>query len=136
MTQFNPTAYSEEQKMELRARYGIAPDEFVFISMGRIVKDKGVNEMIHAFTRYRQENPKVRLFMLGAFEDKLNPVLPDVAAIIQGNQQGVVYGGQQSDVKPFLAASQCLLLPSYREGFGLVLMEAGAMGLLSSVRIL
>lgn len=129
MTQFNPTAYSEEQKMELRARYGIAPDEFVFISMGRIVKDKGVNEMIHAFTRYRQENPKVRLFMLGAFEDKLNPVLPDVAAIIQGNQQGVVYGGQQSDVKPFLAASQCLLLPSYREGFGLVLMEAGAMGL-------
>lgn len=129
MTQFNPAAYTENQKKELRAWYGIAPDEFVFISMGRIVKDKGVNEMIHAFTRYRRENPKVRLLMLGAFEDKLNPVDADVAAIIQGNQQGVVYGGQQSDVKPFLSASQCLLLPSYREGFGLVLMEAGAMGL-------
>ena len=41
----------------------------------------------------------------------------------------MVYCGKQNDVKPFLAVSQCLLFPSYREGFGLVLMEAGAMGL-------
>ena len=129
MSQFNPTAYSEEQKKELRARYGIAPDEFVFISMGRIVKDKGVNEMVRAFIRYRKENPMVRLMILGAFEDALNPVDEEVASIIRENKEGVVFCGRQQDVKPFLAASQCLLMPSYREGFGLVLMEAGAMGL-------
>ena len=129
ISQFNPQVYTREQKTLLRSQYSIAPDEFVFISMGRIVKDKGVNEMIHAFMRYRQENSKVRLIILGAFEDELNPVDAEVAAIIKENKYGVIYCGKQSDVKPFLAVSQCLLLPSYREGFGLVLMEAGAMGL-------
>ena len=129
ISQFNPEIYSDEQKLELRAKYGITSDEFVFISMGRVVKDKGVNEMIRAFVRYRKENPKARLMMLGSFEDALNPVDADVASIIKGNQEGVVYCGKQNDIKPFLAVSQCLLFPSYREGFGLVLMEAGAMGL-------
>lgn len=129
MSLFNPLVYTNEQKLKLRAQYGIASDEFVFIYMGRIVKDKGVNEMIHAFTRYRKEYPKIRLLILGAFEDALNSVDSNVATLIKENQEGVVYCGQQLDVKPFLVASQCLLLPSYREGFGLVLMEAGAMGI-------
>ena len=129
MSQFNPAAYLAEQKAALRARYGIASDEFVFISMGRVVKDKGINEMVHAFIRYRKENPMVRLMVLGAFEDALNPVDADVASIIRENKEGVVFCGHQKDVKLFLTSSQCLLLPSYREGFGLVLMEAGAMGL-------
>lgn len=129
MSIFDASAYSIEEKEKLRLQYGINKDEFLFIYMGRIVKDKGVNEMIDAFTRYRKENPKVRLMILGAFEDKLNPIGAHAADIIKENKEGVVYGGKQSDVKPFLAASQCLLLPSYREGFGLVLMEAGGMGL-------
>lgn len=129
MDLFNPDAYSDARKAALRARYGIAPGQFVFVSVGRIVKDKGVNEMIHAYLRCRREHPDVRLLMLGTFEDRLNPVDAEVAALIKGNREGVVYCGEQRDVKPFLAASQCLLLPSYREGFGLVLMEAGAMGL-------
>ena len=85
--------------------------------------------MIRAFLRFRNSNQHIRLIVLGAFEDEFNPVDADVAAIIKGNRNGVIYCGQQQDVKSFLAASQCLLLPSYREGFGLVLMEAGAMGL-------
>lgn len=129
MSLFDASAYSVEKRIELRSRYGINEDEFLFVYMGRIVKDKGVNEMIDAFIRYRKENPKVRLMILGAFEDKLNPVEAYTAEIIKENKEGVVYCGKQSDVKPFLAASQCLLLPSYREGFGLVLMEAGGMGL-------
>lgn len=129
MTHFDASIYSIEEKDKLRSQYGINKDEFLFIYMGRIVKDKGVNEMIDAFIRYRKENPKIRLMILGAFEDKLNPVEANTADIIKGNKEGVVYCGKQFDVKPFLAASQCLLLPSYREGFGLVLMEAGGMGL-------
>lgn len=126
---FDASLYSIDEKDKLRSQYGIDKDEFLFIYMGRIVKDKGVNEMIDAFTRYRKENLKVRLMILGAFEDKLNHVEAYTADIIKSNKEGVVYCGNQSDVKPFLAASQCLLLPSYREGFGLVLMEAGGMGL-------
>jgi len=126
---FDPSAYSVEKKDRLRSQYGIKEDEFLFIYMGRIVKDKGVNEMVEAFIRYRKDNSKVRLMILGVFEDKLNPVDRYTTEIVKGNKEGVVYCGRQSDVKPFLAVSQCLLLPSYREGFGLVLMEAGAMGL-------
>lgn len=126
---FDASAYSIEEREKLRSQYGINKDEFLFIYMGRVVKDKGINEMIYAFTRFRKENPKIRLIVLGAFEDKLNPVEAYAADVIKGNKEGVVYCGKQSDVKPFLAASQCLLLPSYREGFGLVLMEAGGMGL-------
>ena len=128
-SQFDALAYSQDERQALRTKFGIADDEFIFIYMGRIVKDKGINELVEAFSRYRKEYPKVRLMMLGAFEDELNPVLPNTAALIKNNKQGVVYCGKQSDVKPFLAASQCLVLPSYREGFGMVLMEAGAMGL-------
>lgn len=125
---FDASIYSIEERNKLRSQYGISEDEFLFIYMGRIVKDKGVNEMINAFTCYRKENPQIRLMILGAFEDELNPVETYTAEVIRGNKEGIVYCGKQSDVKPFLAASQCLLLPSYREGFGLVLMEAGSMG--------
>ena len=125
---FDASAYSMEEKERLRHQYGIGKEDFLFIFMGRIVKDKGVNEMIEAFTRYRKENPHVRLMILGAFENIQNPVEAHTQDIIQGNKDGVVYCGRQSDVRLFLAASQCLLLPSYREGFGMVLMEAGAMG--------
>ena len=125
---FDPSAYNMETKERLRSQYGIGKDDFLFIFMGRIVKDKGVNEMVEAFTRYREENPRARLMILGAFENEQNPVDTRVRDMIKGNQNGVVYGGMQSDVRPFLAASQCLVLPSYREGFGMVLMEAGAMG--------
>lgn len=125
---FDASAYSDEDKEQLRYQYGIGKDDFLFIFMGRIVKDKGVNEMINAFTRYRKENPRVRLMILGAFENNQNPVEAHTMDIIKGNKDGVVYAGRQLDVRPFLAASQCLLLPSYREGFGMVLMESGAMG--------
>ena len=124
---FDASAYSMEEKERLRQQYGIHKDDFLFIFMGRIVKDKGVNEMIEAFTRYREENPRVRLMILGAFENNQNPVEASTLEIIKGNKEGVTYCGKQTDVRPFLAASQCLLLPSYREGFGMVLMEAGAM---------
>ena len=125
---FDASSYSEEDRERLRCQYGIGKDDFLFIFMGRIVRDKGVNEMIQAFTRYRGENPRVRLIILGTFEDELNPVEEHTRHIIRWNKDGVAYCGKQSDVRPFLAASQCLLLPSYREGLGMVLMEAGAMG--------
>lgn len=125
---FDASVYDKKDKEQLRHQYGIGKDDFLFIFMGRIVKDKGVNEMVEAFTRYRKENSHVRLIILGAFENNQNPVEAHTMDIIKGNKEGVVYCGKQSDVRPFLAASQCLLLPSYREGFGMVLMEAGAMG--------
>lgn len=128
IAEFNSQLFSLEEQADLRNKYNIMKDDFLFIYMGRVVKDKGINELVRAFIRYYKENSRIKLMILGAFEDSLNPVDEDVALIIKNNQSGIIYCGKQTDVKPFLSLSQCLVLPSYREGFGLVLMEAGAMG--------
>lgn len=104
---------------------------FTFCFVGRIVRDKGINELIHAFDRLYKRYPFVRLILVGIFEE-LSPLDEDVRNIIR-NHNGIKYVGQQSDVRPFYAASQALVFPSYREGFPNVVIEAGAMGLPSIV---
>ena len=101
---------------------------FTFVFIGRIVRDKGINELVTAFERLYKENSAIRLIVVGAFEEKLDPVLPEVKGIMQ-SCPGIEMVGYQKDVRPFLLASDVLVLPSYREGFPNVVMQAGAMGL-------
>lgn len=101
---------------------------FTFIFIGRMVRDKGINELIGAFHKFSSENPSVRLLLVGTFEDKLDPVLPETKRLIE-TSENIVFVGYQKDVRPYLAASDVLVLPSYREGFPNVVLQAGAMGL-------
>lgn len=105
---------------------------FTFCFVGRMVGDKGINELIHAFSRLYQENNQIRLLLVGPFEKDLDPVLPEVENQILYHP-GISFMDYQSDVRPFLAASDALVFPSYREGFPNVVMQAGAMGLPSIV---
>lgn len=105
---------------------------FTFCFVGRMVRDKGINELIHVFIRLYQENTKIRLLLVGSFEKDLDPVLPEVEEQIL-HHPGISFVGWQSDVRPFLAASNAFVFPSYREGFPNVVMQAGAMGLASIV---
>lgn len=105
---------------------------FTFCFVGRIVRDKGVNELVSAFVRLHQRYPQVRLLLVGPFEKKLDPVLPETEKAIQ-NHPAIRFMGFQPDVRPFLVASGTLVLPSYREGFPNVVLQAGAMGLPSIV---
>ncbi|MER8307349.1 glycosyltransferase, partial [Acinetobacter baumannii] len=66
--------------------------------------------------------------LVGTFEDKLDPVLPETKRLIE-TSENIVFVGYQNDVRPYLAASDVLILPSYREGFPNVVLQAGAMGL-------
>lgn len=104
---------------------------FTFCFVGRLVRDKGINELIHAFDRLYKKYSFVRLILVGLFEE-FDPLDENVRNIIK-NHNGIKYVGQQSDVRPFYAASQALVFPSYREGFPNVVIEAGAMGLPSIV---
>lgn len=101
---------------------------FTFCFVGRMVKDKGINELVRSFLRLYQENGRVRLLLVGPFEKKLDPVLPEVEELILHHPR-VCCVGFQGDVRPFLAASDALVFPSYREGFPNVVIQAGAMGL-------
>ena len=105
---------------------------FTFCFVGRIVRDKGINELVSAFVRLHEKYPQVRLLLVGPFEKKLDPVLPETEKAIQ-NHPAIRFMGFQSDVRPFLVASDTLVLPSYREGFPNVVLQAGAMGLSSIV---
>lgn len=101
---------------------------FTFCFVGRMVKDKGVNELVHSFLRLYQEDDQVRLLLVGPFETELDPVLPEVEEQIL-HHPGICFMGFQGDVRPFLAASDALVFPSYREGFPNVVIQAGAMGI-------
>lgn len=108
-------------------------DVFTFIFVGRIVRDKGINELIAAFDKLSQEH-KVRLLLVGTFEDALDPVSELTKKIIEVNSS-IDYLGPQygTDLLACYAASDCFVFPSYREGFPNTVLEAGAMELPSIV---
>lgn len=128
---FSNTHFSENQKQQLRKSLNISPDDFVFIFIGRLVKDKGINELVAAFRQISEQadSPKrMKLLLVGNFEKELDPLLPETEQEIEANPD-IVFAGYQNDVRPYLSISNALVFPSYREGFPNVVMQAGAMDL-------
>lgn len=117
---------SEEETLKLKAQLDIAKDDFVFIFVGRLVKDKGINELITAFTNLNLS--KTKLLLVGPLESDLDPLLPETLTEIDENIN-IINVGYQSDVRPYFKVANVLVFPSYREGFPNVVMQAGAMGL-------
>ena len=135
-TFFSPEQVSETEKAALREKLNIQPDDFVFVFVGRIVSDKGINELIKAFSQLQtaenNELTGIKLLLVGGLESDLDPLNPETLAEINQNK-GIISAGFQQDVRPFFAISDALAFPSYREGFPNVVMQAGAMGLPSIV---
>lgn len=112
----------------MRSELRIAPEDFVFIFVGRIVTDKGINEMVAAFDRLSKETPHIHLVIVGAEETEQNPITAASRSIIKENAR-IHAIGRRSDVRPYLLGADAFVFPSYREGFGMVLIEANAMGI-------
>jgi glycosyltransferase involved in cell wall biosynthesis len=109
-------------------------DLFTFIFVGRIVGDKGINELAQAFIRLLKVKPNVRLILVGRYEDNLDPIKSETKKLIDTTTAIEAVGPQYGDdLKAYYAASDCFVFPSYREGFPNTVMEAGAMGLPSIV---
>ena len=129
-TLFFSTKNILQSREEIRLDLEFKQQDTVFVFIGRIVKDKGVNELIDAFKEVMSRS--VKLLIVGGFEKERNPILPENEKFIINNSC-IKFVGWQSDVRPFLYASDVLVFPSYREGFPNVVMQAGAMGLASIV---
>ncbi len=103
---------------------------FSFMFVGRIVSDKGVNELVEAFTQLHDKYPHTRLVLVGKYEENLDPVRPETLDRIKANPAidacGPKYG---EDLLIEYVKADCHIMPSYREGFPNTPMEAGAMGL-------
>ena len=129
---FNPQLFSIEEKKELKDKLNIKENDFVFIFVGRIVGDKGINELVAAFDKLSIENENVKLLLVGPFESDLDPLKKRTIAIIDDNKK-IISTGFQKDVRPYFSIANILTFPSYREGFPNVVMQAGAMMLPSIV---
>lgn len=124
--------FSCNQDVIINAKKLMRGDSFTFCFVGRVVNDKGVTELIHAFVKLLSENNRIRLFLVGRYEQNLDPLPKEIINTIDHNDHIFLFG-QQEDVRPFYVASDVFVLPSYREGFPNVVLEAGAMGIPSVV---
>lgn len=129
---FSSENLSKQDLENLKKELDIQQDDFVFIFVGRLVGDKGINELIAAFDSISKNNSKAKLILVGTFEEELDPLSEITMKKIKSNPN-IILSGWQSDVRPYLAVSDVLTFPSYREGFPNVVMQAGAMGLPSIV---
>ncbi len=122
---FSPsTSATAMAAADLRARLGISQDAFVFSFVGRLNRDKGVKELMDAFSLLP---PSSHLLIVGG-EDASAPIEDAVLAAMRSHAR-VHELGFMRDIRPALLASNVLILPSYREGFPNVVLQAGAMGL-------
>lgn len=160
---FNSEHFSPEQNQNLKTSLGIKSVDFVFIFVGRLVGDKGINELVAAFKKITSANFQIenrkskiesgnnsdvnfssseqrllsnlqnsKLLLVGSLETELDPLHANTLEEIKVNPN-IITVGFQKDVRPYLAISDCLVFPSYREGFPNVVLQAGAMGLPSIV---
>lgn len=125
---YNAQLFDTEHNKRLKSKLNIHPKDFVFIFLGRLVGDKGINELISAFHELCKTNSTVKLLLVGDYETELDPLREETLKIMEMNPN-IINTGWVDDVRPYLAISDCLVFPSYREGFPNVVMQAGAMGL-------
>lgn len=125
---FNPSSFSKEDKIALKNDLNIPVNDFVYVFVGRLVKEKGINELVTAFVEIQKETADISLLLVGPFEEDLDPLDMNVLQLIKSHPK-IYTTGYQPDVRPYFAISNVLTFPSYREGFPNVVMQANAMQL-------
>jgi glycosyltransferase involved in cell wall biosynthesis len=127
LEKFNPAGVSEPAARAIRERYGVPPTAFTLAFIGRLVRDKGLIELCEAWIRLRSDHPDLHLLIVGEFEPQ-DPI-PSRIVDIFCTDPNVHMTGFCGNMPDLYAAIELVILPSYREGFGTVLIEAAAMGL-------
>lgn len=124
---FNPEKYPKETGTQIRRKYGIPEKALVLGCVSRIVRDKGIAELVEAWQKLRVEFENLYLLMVSVFESG-DPVSPEVAQILN-NDDRIVITGYVYDMPEHYLAADLLTLPTHREGFGYAIIEGAAMGL-------
>lgn len=130
-TYFSPD-YQSSDMVDVAKKLHISQSDFTFILVGRLVGDKGVNELVKAFVTVQEKHPETSLLLVGPLEEELDPLMPSTQETIKTHSK-VYTTGYVDDVRPYFAFAKALTFPSYREGFPNVVLQAGAMGLPSIV---
>lgn len=127
LEKFNRGVLKENHLVAATMRILPGEDDFIILSVGRLVKDKGIQELVDAFLSSKIVG-KSKLVLLGSFEQKLNPLNAETIKIITDHPR-IVQIDWSDHVAHYLALADVLVHPSHREGFPNVILEAGAMEL-------
>jgi glycosyltransferase involved in cell wall biosynthesis len=126
LNKFNRGAIDATLLSNLRKRYNISSKDRVVGFVGRLVNDKGINELILAWKELLKGDSNLKLLLIGPFE--LRDTIPEITKSYILNTPTIIHTGLIEDIAPYYALMNIFILPSYREGFPTSVLEASAMG--------
>lgn len=124
---FNPELISQIKRADLKNALSIKDDDFVVGFCGRICKEKGIRELIDGFKQFNQNHPHSKLLLVGAFDSR--DILPEEYKNEIESNPDIISTGQidKSKLPLYYSLMDVFVFPSYREGFGMCVIEASAM---------
>lgn len=125
LNRFNPSRFTDDEKAKLRSELQIPTSSKILLYVGRLTQDKGIVELLRAFRQVAENNGDVYLILLGPSEMDVGSLLSELPPSVSAR---VIMPGFSNQPERFMAIADLLVLPSYREGFGTVVIEAAAMG--------
>jgi len=126
LQRFRKDRYSDIETAEFKSALGLPVGSKVVLFVGRITADKGIRELVGAFNTLYSEHPNAYLVLVGPMEEDGKAVLAKVDPLVSEHVKLV---GFSSEPEKYMRMADVLCLPSYREGFGTVIIEAAAMGI-------
>lgn len=125
---FDPKKIDQQKLKAIQSEIGYSTEHTYLLCMGRLVKDKGIVELINVFSSLRKISPNLRLLLVGDFEESLDP-LPDATTNEIFYNEAIIHIRWTNEVEYYMHLADTFIFPSHREGFPNVLMQAGAMQL-------
>lgn len=132
LNKYKRTAEIEREAEKIKITAHISSADFICCFIGRLTKQKGIEELITAFKQILPVYPNVKLILLGRYEQHLDPINEEYINYIESNSR-IIHFGYQMDIRPYLALSNLFIFPSYREGLPNVVLQAGSFDLPSVV---
>jgi glycosyltransferase involved in cell wall biosynthesis len=126
LSRFSPSSLSDDKLKEIKEKIAYDNQLTYLLCVGRIVRDKGIDELVKSFNKVYLSNPSLRLILVGEFEDEVDPVSDEARNILK-THPAIIMTGWSDEVEYYMYLSYALVHPSYREGFPNVLLQAGAM---------
>lgn len=127
LKRFDPDCFSDNTKNKLRNSLNITEDSVVLIFVGRITIDKGILELLKAFEMLTINKENVTLLLVGPIDQEVTVEGISLNTYIS-SQERIISTGFTDTPEKYLAISDIFCLPSYREGFGTVIIESASMG--------
>lgn len=127
LTRFDPLSLEVNKTRSIQDSIKYRASLRYLVCIGRIVRDKGINELVEVFEELNHEHNDLRLVLVGDYEDEVDPI-SDIARQKIASNESILVTGWTSDVTYYLSFATLLVHPSHREGFPNVLLQAAAMG--------